>query len=513
MNQFSDKQPDFIRDKLIGLGEHSIRKNYYPELQKRLEELETFRNLLDKVNDGILMVRLPSGAIVDANEAACSILGFSREELLDSSLTDLFPTAGAVLQSLDRMPDCSGRRQEFSTEFRRLNASRIPIEGSVDVVTLGEKVFAVAILRDVSERKRADAMLHHVSTHDSLTGLYNRAYLEFEFQRRRNSLSLPCALIVCDIDGLQMTNETLGHAAGDQRLIMTAVLLSELVEEGDILARVGGDEFAFIRPGADKKMAEELCQRLRESVETYNDGNKDIYLSLSVGYAVADGKPIELNVLLRDADNQVRREKLLRTQSTRSGIVNTVMTLLEARDFITEGHAERLEVLVSGLAEKIGFAPSQQDAMKLFAKFHDIGKVGISDAILFKPAALNEAEREEMRRHSEIGYRIALSSVDLLHIAEWILRHHEWWDGSGYPLGLSGTKIPLECRILAIVDAYDAMTSDRPYRKAMSVEEAVIELRKFAGIQFDPDLLEPFCELLQQHNLLPESKKCCGGGL
>ena len=124
MNQFSDKQPDFIRDKLIGLGEHSIRKNYYPELQKRLEELETFRNLLDKVNDGILMVRLPSGAIVDANEAACSILGFSREELFDSCLTDLFPTAEAVLQSLDRMPDCSGRRQEFSTEFRRINASR-----------------------------------------------------------------------------------------------------------------------------------------------------------------------------------------------------------------------------------------------------------------------------------------------------------------------------------------------------------------------------------------------------
>ena len=514
MKKFSDRQPDFIREKLIGLGENSIRKNYYPELQKRLAELETFRKLLDKVNDGILMVRLPSGAIVDANESACSILGFSRERLFESNLGDLFPTAGVVLQRLNNVDaQTTGRRQEFSTEFRRVNGSRVPLEGSIDVVFLGADIFAVAILRDVSERKRADAMLHHVSTHDSLTGLYNRAYLEFEFQRRRNSLSLPCALIVCDIDGLQMTNETLGHAAGDQRLIMTAVLLSELVEEGDILSRVGGDEFAFIRPGANKKMAEELCRRLRDSVESYNAGNKDIYLSLSVGYAVADGKPIELNVLLRDADNQVRREKLLRTQSTRSGIVNTVMTLLEARDFITEGHAERLEVLVSGLAEKIGFAPSQQDAMKLFANFHDIGKVGISDAILFKPASLNDAEREEMRRHSEIGYRIALSSVDLLHIAEWILRHHEWWDGSGYPLGLSGAKIPLECRILAIVDAYDAMTSDRPYRKAMSVEEAVIELRKFAGIQFDPDLLEPFCELLQQHNLLPESKKCCGGGL
>ncbi|HWR28974.1 MAG TPA: HD domain-containing phosphohydrolase [Negativicutes bacterium] len=504
MKPFSDKQPEFIREKLIGLGEKSIRKNYYPELQKRLEELETFRNLLDKVNDGILMVRLPSSAIVDANESACAILGFSRNKLLNATLTDLFPTVGVVLQRLVHTQEHRGRRQEFSTEFRRMDGSQIPIEGSIDVVALGENVFAVAILRDVSDRKRADAMLHHVSTHDSLTGLYNRAYLEYEFQRRRDSMALPCALIACDIDGLQMTNETLGHLAGDQRLIMTAVLLCALVETGDILARVGGDEFALIRPGADHNQAEKICRHLRELVESYNLNNKDTFLSLSVGYAIADAKPIELNKLTRDADNQVRREKLLRSQSTRSGIVNTVMTLLEARDFITEGHAERLEVLVGGLAEKIGFAPSQLDAMKLFAKFHDIGKVGISDTILFKPGSLNEMEREEMRRHSEIGYRIALSSVDLLHIAEWILRHHEWWDGSGYPLGLAGETIPLECRILSIVDAFDAMTSDRPYRKAMSVEAAVRELQKFAGIQFDPELLGPFCELLQNQGLLSE---------
>ena len=502
MKRFSDTPPDFIRDKLIGLGETSIRKNYYPQLQKRLEELETFRNLLDKVNDGILTVRLPSGAIVDANEAACTILGVPRNTLFISQLSDLFPVAGSVLQRLDFTTDNGGRRQEFSTEFRRSDGSRVPIEGSVDVVALGENTFAVAILRDVSERKRADAMLHHVSTHDSLTGLYNRSYLEYEFQRRRDSMSMPCVLIACDIDGLKMINETLGHASGDQRLIITAVLLSELVETGDILSRVGGDEFVFIRPGSDRKQAESICQQLREAVEAYNLANNDLFLSLSVGYSIADAKPIELKVLLRDADNQVRREKLLRSHSTRSGIVNTVMTLLEARDFITEGHAERLEVLVSGLAETIGFLPSQQDAMKLFAKFHDIGKVGISDSILFKPAALNETEREEMRRHSEIGYRIALSSVDLLHIAEWILRHHEWWDGSGYPLGLAGQSIPRECRILSIVDAFDAMTSDRPYRKAMPVEMAVKELRKFSGTQFDPELLDPFCDLLRKKGLL-----------
>lgn len=498
MKRSSEQPIAFVRDKLIGLGEHSIRKNYYPELQKRLGELETFRNLLDKVSDGILMIQLPAGQIVDANEAACKILEFTRPLLLVASLPQFFPAVEAALQQLGRTADAAGRRQDFSTEFHRLDGSRVPLDIAIDIVVLGEQVFAVTILRDISERKRTNAMLQHVSTHDSLTGLYNRAYLEYEFQRRRESMSLPCVLIACDIDGLQMTNETLGHTAGDQRLLMTAVLLSEFVETDDILSRVGGDEFVLVRPGASAEHAEQLCRELRASVEQYNLENRDLFLSLSVGYAIVQDKPIELSLLMRDADNMVRREKLLRSQSTRSGLVNTMMTLLEARDFITEGHAERLELLVGSLAERMGFASNQMDAMRLFAKFHDIGKVGISDTLLFKPGPLTEEERAEMRRHSEIGYRIALASSDLVYIAEWILRHHEWWDGSGYPIGLAGEAIPIECRILSIADAFDAMTSDRPYRKAMSVEQAVTELRKFAGIQFDPELLAVFCELLQQ---------------
>ncbi len=502
MKRSSDQHNGFVRDKLIGLGEHSIRKNYYPELQKRLGELETFRNLLDKVSDGILMIHLPAGQIVDANEAACKIMEFTRPLLLAASLPQFFPAIEAALQQLGRTVEFAGRRQDFSTEFHRLDGSRVPLDVAIDIVVLGDQVFAVTILRDISERKRTNAMLQHVSTHDSLTGLYNRAYLEYEFQRRLESMSLPCVLIACDIDGLQMTNETLGHAAGDQRLIMAAVLLTEFVETDDILSRVGGDEFVLVRPGASAEQAEQLCRELRASVEQYNQENRDLFLSLSIGYAIAQAKPVELSLLMRDADNMVRREKLLRSQSTRSGLVNTMMTLLEARDFITEGHAERLELLVGSLAERMGFASNQLDAMRLFAKFHDIGKVGISDSILFKPGALTEEERAEMRRHSEIGYRIALASSDLVYIAEWILRHHEWWDGSGYPIGLSGSAIPIECRILSIADAFDAMTSDRPYRKAMPVEQAVAELRKFAGIQFDPELLAAFCELLQQQEVI-----------
>lgn len=499
MGTSSDRQqPDFIREKLIGLGEHSMRKNYFSELQKRLEELETFRNLLDKIHDGILMLRLPAGEIVDVNEAGCSILGRARETLLGAELADLFPAAAAQLSETTVQEGSGGRRQSFHAEFERADGSKASVEVAVDVAVLGIRRFAVVILRDVSERRRADAMLHHVSTHDALTGLYNRTYLEFEFRHRSSSMRLPCALIACDIDGLKMTNETLGHHAGDQLLVMTATLLNELSDPCDIVSRVGGDEFVLVRPGAGREAAETFCRNLREAVESLNQENRDSFLSLSVGYAVAERQPVEFEDLLRDADNLVRREKLLRSQSTRSSIVSTVMTLLEARDFITEGHAERLEELVSGMAETLGLTPSRVDAMKLFAKFHDIGKVGISDTILFKPGRLTETEREEMRRHSEIGYRIALSSEDLLHIAEWILRHHEWWDGSGYPIGLAGEAIPLECRILSIADAYDAMTSDRPYRSAMPAAEAMRELERYSGIQFDPELLDPFRDLLRR---------------
>lgn len=502
MNPPSDKPTDFLRERLIGLGETSLRKNYYPELQKRLEELETFRKLLDSVSDGILMVHLPDGKVVDANDAACYLLGIPKRQAKTAALTDFFPTARNLLPGLYAGAGIASRRQEFSIEFRRPDGSRVPLDVKVDVAALGADLFAVAFLRDISERKRADAMLRHVSTHDPLTGLYNRAFLEYEFHRRRELLPVPCLLISCDIDGLKMTNETLGHEAGDQRLIVTGVLLSELMAGGDIVARVGGDEFALFRAGAGQAQAERLCRQLRLSMESYNEMNRDLFLSLSIGYAVATERPVELNSLFRDADNLVRREKLLRSQSTRSGIVQTMMTLLEARDFITEGHAERLENLVSGMAEWLGMPPSRMDDMKLFAKFHDIGKVGISDLILFKPGPLNEVERQEMTRHSEIGYRIALSSVDLMHVAEWILRHHEWWDGSGYPLGLAGTDIPIECRILSIADAFDAMTSDRPYRKALPATVAMGELNKNAGKQFDPDLIAPFEALLKHEGLL-----------
>ncbi|MBE0466363.1 MAG: HD domain-containing protein, partial [Candidatus Desulforudis sp.] len=266
----------------------------------------------------------------------------------------------------------------------------------------------------------------------------------------------------------------------------------------DVLSRIGGDEFAVLLPNVTELTVERACRKIAAGIDLYNKSHSDLPLSVSVGYAVSSAPPFDMTDLFRKADNEMYREKLHRSRSARSAIVQTLKKALEARDFMTEGHCDRLQQLVTMLAKALGLPENTQADLRLLAQFHDIGKVGIPDRILFKKGPLNQQEVSEMRRHCEIGHRIAVSSPDLAPIADWILKHHEWWNGQGYPLGLMGEEIPLECRILAIADAYDAMTSNRPYRKALSKKQAVEELVKCAGTQFDPVLVTEFLSALRK---------------
>jgi HD-GYP domain-containing protein (c-di-GMP phosphodiesterase class II) len=178
--------------------------------------------------------------------------------------------------------------------------------------------------------------------------------------------------------------------------------------------------------------------------------------------------------------------------------ITTMAGLLAERDFATVEHANRMQDLVCRLAFKIGLSKNSIADLRLLAQFHDIGRVKIPDKILYKPGPLSESELQYMRLHPVIGYRIAKAMPGLAHIADWILKNHEWWNGNGYPFGYKGEEIPIECRILAIADAYDAMTNDRPYRKAMSQERAFSELKNYSGTQFDPELVEEFIEMLAE---------------
>lgn len=355
-------------------------------------------------------------------------------------------------------------------------------------------LFVSAQVAMAIERKRAQEQIRYFSWHDALTGLFNRAYFEQQMLFLEQTEQL-VTIVIGDVDGLKLINDTLGHATGDQLLQSCAQVLADALPPGAMLARIGGDEFAVLLFGSRETEAQHFCQTVYAAMEQYNLTHECVRLNMSLGYASKDHQSKNLADVFKEADNYMYREKLHRSQSTRSNIFNTLKKMLEARDFVTEGHGDRMQYLAEELALAIGLPKKRLPDIRLFAQFHDIGKVGIADAILFKRGRLTGEEWEQMQRHAEIGYRIAQSTPDLQPIADWILKHHEHWDGQGYPLGLAGKDIPLACRMLAIVDAYDAMTSERPYRRAMTSAAALAEIERCSGSQFDPTLVRRFAAL------------------
>jgi len=195
------------------------------------------------------------------------------------------------------------------------------------------------------------------------------------------------------------------------------------------------------------------------------------------------------------------KDKLYRSAGARHRTVQALLAALHERDFVAAGHATRLSDLCLSMGKAVGLSSGQLADLSLLAQVHDLGKVGVPDAILFKADVLSVEERAVMQKHPETGYRIAMTTPDLATVADLILKHHEKWDGSGYPLHLKGADIPIECRILSIVDAFDAMTNDRPYRSAMTVQQATSELKKHAGTQFDPALIPIFLQLIHDNSI------------
>lgn len=348
--------------------------------------------------------------------------------------------------------------------------------------------------------KNAMKQLRYLSLHDSLTGLYNRAYFEQEMKRIGNMRDSSVGIIVCDVDCLKLVNDTLGHEAGDRLIQKAANVVKDALRPCDMVARIGGDEFAAIIPEADEEILESICRRIQANVAKQNLLEGDSFLSVSVGFAVIGQANICIDDAFKEADANMYRHKLSKSSAVQEAIIENLNETLREKDFFAYGHAEHLKELVSAFGHKVGLSEKSIEDLCLLAQFHDIGKIGIPKEILYKPMRLTAQEFNEIQKHCEIGYRIAKSMPKIKPIADWIIMHHEWWNGGGYPLGIKGVEVPLECRMFAIAEAYEVMTSSRPYREAMAHENAVSELKKQAGIQFDPQLVGEFLTILQDQN-------------
>ncbi len=466
--------------------------------------VERMVKMLDTLLEGILVV-LPSGRVIFANSAAHAIFGVPAPGLVGAAYDDArfdWSEADGSRLACGRLPlplvmaagqPVAGLEYAVSggDGVRRvvnLNAAPLAADG-------GEPGCVVASIEDVTTRKQLDHQLRYLSLHDALTGLYNRAFFEEEMQRLGRGRS-PVAVILCDVDGLKIVNDTSGHAAGDALLRDAAEVIRGCFRQDAVVARIGGDEFAILFPGESRELASAACVRLQQAVDRHNEAQVSPFpLGLSVGFAVGLGPSPTMTELFKAADDNMYRQKLHHRQARGSTFVRTAVKAMAERDLGTEEHAWRVEAMVAELGRCLGLRDGSIADLRLFARFHDIGTVSISDRILTKPAPLDPHEMQEVQRHCETGQHLAQSSPELARVADWILKHHERWDGSGYPLGLRGESIPLECRILAVADAFDAMTQARPYRAALTREQAAAEIARCSGSQFDPDVVRRFLDL------------------
>ncbi len=347
-------------------------------------------------------------------------------------------------------------------------------------------------VKNAIELMKRNIEISYLSYHDFLTELYNRRFCEEEIKRLDTTRNLPISIIVGDINGLKLINDTFGHDEGDNLLKKAAACIQSACRIDDIVARWGGDEFIILLPKTKKEEAEEVVQRIKQfySEEQVNG----IQVSISFGWDTKQAMEEEITKVFKNAEDDMYRNKTCENESVRSQMINTIINTLHEKSPREEMHSKRVSELCVEIGKEIGLSELEIRMLKVGGLLHDIGKIAIEEGILNKREKLTDQEWNEIKRHPEIGYRILSSSHEMQELAEYILAHHEKWDGTGYPKGLIGEGIPRISRIIALADSYDAMTNERPYRKALHEEIALNEIRKNAGIQFDPEMARTFVE-------------------
>jgi diguanylate cyclase (GGDEF)-like protein len=360
--------------------------------------------------------------------------------------------------------------------------------------------------------------LRHLAAHDPVTGLRNRRGLEPRIEDEM-AASSAVSVLVCDLDDFRRVNDELGEDAGDDVLRRFADVLRRSTRGSDVPTRLDGAEFAVVLRDTDRVAAIAVAERLRLSVrEEFSD--LPVPVSVSVGLAATGTSLDTASDVLRaahralDAAKRLGRDRAvpfnahslgfldgLRDQRAgAAGIDHLAAAMLLAetldlRDAATARYSHTVGQLAEETGRHLGWPAERVERLHAAGVLHDIGKLGIPDAILQKPGALDDDEWQEIRRHPEIGARI-LEHANLGDIADWVRAHHERLDGRGYPAGLEGSAIPAEARVLAVADAYEAMTADRPYRRRLGADVAEAELRRAAGTQFDADVVDALLEAI-----------------
>lgn len=485
---------------IIAIGGIDSNIEIVKEKDKVIKEQKNLLNLIVDTLPGMVFLKDVEGRYLHINK---EYEKFNRKKGITNFIgqTDL-----EIQQDMKLAKDLIEKDNEVIRSKKNvlMNTTLINDNGEVQyyeivkkpVINNNEVVGIVGLILEVTEKKKVEEKLRYLSYTDSMTNVYNRAYFDEMAKKYLDEKYLPVGVIMGDANGLKIVNDTFGHEEGDNLLKLITMVLKEACEDKGMVCRIGGDEFVVLLPNSSEKDCEIIIKKIFEKCKNYNHELVD--LSIALGVSVTNSLDKSIYDSLKEAEDKVYRQKLLQANSVRSSMMYSLKAGLETKSMETEEHTERILKNAMEVGKKMNLSLSEMDELELVAKLHDIGKIGISEEILLKPGKLTEEEYEIIKTHTEKGYRIVRASNELDSVAKGVLTHHERWDGNGYPLKLKGEKIPLSARIVSVVDSYDVMTHDRVYRKRKKSKEAVEELKKCSGKQFDPKIVDVFVECLHE---------------
>ncbi|WP_352400778.1 HD domain-containing phosphohydrolase [Anaerotignum sp.] len=482
--------------------------NYILKLEEKNEELFytkeminrdriLFKTTLRSLGDGVISTDI-NGDIQIMNDVAEKLTGWKKHEAFGRSFEEVFVIINefsreTVTSPVKKVFESKGIHEiDENTLLVTKHGKLIPIEDSAAPILDkdGNITGVVIVFRDFTDKKQKQEKITYLSYHDQLTGLYNRHFFQQMLKDLDTLENLPLSVVMLDVNGLKLTNDAFGHQMGDRLLQTITDAIKKFSREQDVASRIGGDEFVLLLPRTTNKETGDLIKQIEQ--EFTKTSLENIEVSVSIGWETKTLMDEKIMGILAKAEENMYRKKLCESQSMRCKTIKNIIESINTKSPQEKAHGEHVSRICETMAEAMQIDEDMIQEIKMAALLHDIGKIAISNTLLEKPDKLTITEFEMVKRHAEIGYHI-LKSVDTYSVlADFVLAHHENWDGTGYPRGLKGEEIPLVSRMISIADSYDQMITDRPFRKALSIDDAKAELVRCAGTKFDPSLVNVF---------------------
>ena len=464
---------------------------YFIDVTNQIKEREFFKSILISITEGIIVTDL-YGKTMIINETAERITGWKKEDVLNSNAFEFFSILDTERDNILNIINNGECIKDKEYMLKSKIGIDIPVVYNISPVKDSRgKIYGMVIsFKDITEKIAKDKEIDYITYHDGLTGVYNRNFFNQEIKNIDLEENLPISVIMGDVNGLKLTNDAFGHLIGDKLIVSAANIMTRVCRDNDIIVRWGGDEFIILLPKTKEEEVQKISERIKE--ECLNEKIEMINISISLGYDTKNTNDYALEKSITNAEEIMYRTKMLESRSIKSRTLKLIINTLHEKSRLDDVHSKSVSEICKIFGEAMGMSKEKTSELEILGNIHDVGKIGISQSILNKLGELNSEEWQEVKKHPQIGYHIVSSSGDIAFLGDSVLAHHEWYDGLGYPKGLKGEEIPLMARILAIADAYDAMISYRPYRKTGTKNEAIEELIKYSGSQFDPKLVEIF---------------------